>query len=65
MTRIATSRRKFLISSADIAASASLPTVTLASTAMPAGASTPSNPSKGLTMSTISTKDGTQIYYND
>ncbi len=62
----AASRRRFLIDSAGIAAVASLPAVTMAATAKPANASPASNPSKGKhTMSTITTKDGTQIYYND
>jgi non-heme chloroperoxidase len=60
------SRRKFLIDSAGMAAAASLPALTMAATSEQAMASTSSNPSKGKhTMSTITTKDGTQIYYND
>ncbi len=67
-----TSRRKFLIGSGGIAAAASLigsggiaaaaslRAVTRAATARQASASTYSNPSN-----TITTKDGTQIYYND
>jgi non-heme chloroperoxidase len=60
------SRRRFLIGNAGIAAAASLPAATMAATSKQANASTPSNASKGeRTMSTITTKDGTQIYYND
>jgi non-heme chloroperoxidase len=60
------SRRRFLLGSAGIAAAASLPARTMAATSEQANASTPSNASKGhRTMSTITTKDGTQIYYND
>jgi non-heme chloroperoxidase len=60
------SRRKFLIDSAGIAAAASLPAVTMAATSEEVKASTSSNPNKGKpTMSAITTKDGTQIYYND
>src|SRR5258708_12601522 len=60
------SRRGFLIGSAGIAAAASLPAAAMAAPSAPATASTPSNPTKGKrTMSTITTKDGTRIYYND
>jgi non-heme chloroperoxidase len=60
------SRRQFLIGSAGIAAAASLPAATMAATSEQANASTSSNPRKGeRTMSTITTKDGTQIYYKD
>jgi non-heme chloroperoxidase len=52
-----------LIGSAGIAAAAGLAAVT---PTRPATAADPSHPSKGKhTMSTITTKDGTQIYYKD
>ena len=63
---LVTSRRRFLTASASIAVAASLPAVTIAATARHANAITSSNHSKGNhTMSTITTKDGTQIYYKD
>ncbi len=59
-------RREFLIGGAGIALAASLPAVTMAATPEQTNASTSSNHSKGKhAMSTITTKDGTQIYYND
>jgi non-heme chloroperoxidase len=64
-TELVTSRRKFLTASASIAVAASLPAVTMAATADHANATTSSNRSKGKPMSTITTKDGTQIYYKD
>src|SRR6202163_3418229 len=65
-TELVTSRRKFLTASASIAVAASLPALTMAATAQHANATTSSNRSKGNhTMSTITTKDGTQIYYKD
>jgi non-heme chloroperoxidase len=59
------SRRRFLIGSAGIAAAASLPAVTMAATAQHANATNSSNHSKGHAMSTFTTKDDTQIYYKD
>ena len=59
------SRRKFLIDSASMAA-AGLSGVTMVATTQQANASTSSNQTQGeRRMSTITTKDGTQIYYND
>jgi len=55
-----------LAGSAGIVVAANLPALTMASTTQNADASTSSNHSKGEhTMSTITTKDGTQIYYKD
>jgi non-heme chloroperoxidase len=49
-----------------MATAASLPSVTMAATAKQTSASSSSNQSKGgHTMTTITTKDGTQIYYKD
>ena len=65
-TALATTRRRCLIDGAAIAAAASLPAVPMIAMAQQASAVTPSDPSKGKhTVSTITTKDGTQIYYND
>jgi non-heme chloroperoxidase len=62
----ATSRREILIGGVGMAAAASLAAMTSAAAAEPASASTASNPSKGKhSMSTITIKDGTQIYYKD
>jgi non-heme chloroperoxidase len=63
---LVTPRRKFLGASAGIAVAASLPAVAIAATAQHANATTSSNHSKGNhTMGTITTRDGTQIYYKD
>jgi non-heme chloroperoxidase len=63
-TNVGISRRKFLISSACIAAS--LPVVTMAAPAKQADVSKSSNQRKGGDpMTMIATKDGTQIYYKD
>jgi non-heme chloroperoxidase len=63
---VAKSRRRFLIGTASVAAATSLPAMTMAATAQLADASTSSNHGEGNhTMSAITTKDGTQIYYKD
>ena len=60
------SRRRFLIGSAGFAAAALLPGAAMAAIRGQANTSIPSNQSKGeRTMGTITTKDGTQIYYKD
>jgi non-heme chloroperoxidase len=65
-TELVTSRRRFLAASASIAVAAGLPAGTMAATAQHTNATAYSNHSKGKhTMSTITTKDGTQIYYKD
>jgi non-heme chloroperoxidase len=57
--RAGISRRELLVGGATLAAVASLPAVTL-------GQTTPYNPSQGeRTMNTVTTKDGTQIYFKD
>ena len=59
-------RRRFLIGTVSAAAVAGLPAVPMAATEQYATAATSSNHSKGKhPMSTITTKDGTQIYYKD
>src|SRR6202049_3653352 len=61
-----TSRRDFLIASAGIAAAASVPAAARAANSEQASAPTHSKSGKGKrTMSTLTTKDGTQIYYKD
>src|ERR1700688_3416571 len=61
-----TSRRRFLVGSAGIAAAAGLQAAMAAATSEQANASTSSDPTKGQrAMSTLTTKDGTQIYYKD
>jgi len=65
-TNVGISRRQVLIGGACMATAASLPSVTMAATAKQTSASSSSNQSKGgHTMTTITTKDGTQIYYKD
>jgi non-heme chloroperoxidase len=65
-TNVGISRREILIGRTCIAAAASLPEATMAATAKEASASSSSNQSKGgHTMTTITTEDGTQIYYKD
>jgi non-heme chloroperoxidase len=58
------SRRRFLITGAGIAASASAAAVTMGATAGQASASASSDPGEKK-HSTITTKDGTVIYYDD
>jgi non-heme chloroperoxidase len=60
------SRRRFLIGSSGLAAAASLSAVTMAATANQASAAPSSDPEENRpTHSTITTTDGTVIYYND
>ena len=60
------SRRRILAGGASVAAAAGLSAVTMAATTGQASAANSSNPKSGeRTMSTITTKDGTQIYYKD
>jgi non-heme chloroperoxidase len=64
-TKTATSRREILIG-AGVAAAAGLSALPMARAAQPKSTSTGSDASKGKpTMNTITTKDGTQIYYKD
>jgi non-heme chloroperoxidase len=63
LNKVGASRRRMLIGSASIAAAAGLAAIT---TTRAACSTDPSNPNKGKhTMSTITTKDGAQIYYKD
>jgi non-heme chloroperoxidase len=66
-TDILRSRRRFLISSGGMAAAASLSAMTMAAGAQQASAPTSSTPSEEVEKkyTTITTKDGTKIYYND
>jgi non-heme chloroperoxidase len=60
------SRRRYLIETAGAVAVGGVPGVSMAETSRQASVSTSSNSSKGThTMGTITTKDGTQIYYKD
>jgi non-heme chloroperoxidase len=66
ITEVNLSCRKILIGGDYMAAAASLPAVAVAATAKQANPSTTSKQSQGgKTMSTITMKDGTQIYYKD
>jgi non-heme chloroperoxidase len=61
-----TSRRDFLIAGAAIAAAAGLPTPALAADVKPAGAAaSPRRDPERRPMNTITTPDGTQIYFKD
>jgi non-heme chloroperoxidase len=62
------SRREILIGSAYLAAATCLPAVTLSAAASQANASTPTDPKRGgnpMPGSTITTKDGVEIFYKD
>jgi non-heme chloroperoxidase len=65
ITDAALSRRKFVLGGAGMAAAASLPAAALVATATQANASTSSQQQGERSMSTITTKDGTKIYFND
>jgi non-heme chloroperoxidase len=63
---MAATRPDLLISSVGVVAAAGLPAMTTLATAQQPSAPAQPNPNQGKhTMSTIMTKDGTQIYYND
>jgi non-heme chloroperoxidase len=65
-TEMATSRRDFLIGGAGVVAAATLPAVKITGTAKTTSASRSSSPGDGTrSMNTITTADGTQIYFND
>src|ERR1700693_931089 len=65
-TIIQKSRRKFFVCSAGVAVAANLPAVSMATASERNTPSSSSNSGKGKpSMSTITIKDGTQIYYND
>jgi non-heme chloroperoxidase len=59
------SRRNVLIGGAAILASAALPAVTVAASAKAVTSTSPNRTQRSQSMSTITTKDGTQIYYKD
>jgi non-heme chloroperoxidase len=66
MIHINASRRSMLIKSVGVLGAASLPTLTTAALAQQPDSPTRSNSDKGKrAMDTITTKDGTQIYYKD
>lgn len=60
----APSRRHFLIGTAGLAAAAGLSTTTVGTGAAAAPSTANRNPGR-QTVNTITTKDGTQIYYKD
>jgi non-heme chloroperoxidase len=65
-TTSATSRREFIVGGAAMVAATSLPPVPMLATAQPASTATASVQSTGRrSTSTITTKDGTQIYFKD
>jgi non-heme chloroperoxidase len=66
IAEVNTTRRKILIGGAGIAAAISLPTAALAAETKPARTpASPGNNQRRHQMSTITVKDGTQIYYKD